>query len=165
MDFDGAIQVHTNWKLRFLNYVRGWANEKIDCALCPWLYGEGQKYANDPRFAKLRETDTAFHSAAASVGLLVDQGNKASAEAVLNSPDTEFNRLSFRIVAMLMDLSAVSPPAVPQAISRTAQTDPQATRLPIAAPASTSLRKCIPSRMREAAMLRAQNSRPVARSG
>ena len=37
--------------------------------------------------------------------------------------------------------------------------------VPMAAPAKTSLRKCIPIKMREAAMLRAQNSRPVARSG
>src|ERR1035441_10098345 len=35
----------------------------------------------------------------------------------------------------------------------------------MAAPASTSLRKCMPNRILEAAMLRAQNSRPTARSG
>jgi hypothetical protein len=43
--------------------------------------------------------------------------------------------------------------------------DPHASAVPIAAPASTSLRKCMPSRMRDAATLRAQKSRSAASSG
>jgi len=42
---------------------------------------------------------------------------------------------------------------------------PYASPVPMTAPASTSLRKCIPSTMREAAILAAQKSRPTARSG
>ena len=30
MDFDGAIQAHTNWKLRLFSYCRGKVAEKID---------------------------------------------------------------------------------------------------------------------------------------
>ena len=174
MDFDGAIQAHSNWKLRLFNYVRGEANSKIDlpllgtdhhCALGQWLDGEGQRYANDPKFAKLREAHAALHASASSLALLVERGKRTTAESLLNSPDSEVNRLSFRVVAVLTDLATSLPWGDPQATVRTAQTDPQATRLPTAAPASTSLRKCIPNRMREAAMLRAQNNRPVARSG
>jgi methyl-accepting chemotaxis protein len=113
MDFDGAIQAHSNWKIRLLNSVRGRANEEIDlqllrtddhCSLGQWLHGEGRKFADDPKFAKLREAHTAFHNSAASLGLLIQQGQNASAEALLSAPDSEFNRLSFRIVAALMDL-------------------------------------------------------------
>jgi hypothetical protein len=43
--------------------------------------------------------------------------------------------------------------------------DPRPSTVPIATPASTSLRKCMPSRMREAAILTAQNSSAAVRSG
>ena len=65
MDIDGAIQAHSDWKLRLLNLARGTTSEKVDlealrtdnhCALGRWLHGDGQKYAEDARFAKLLET-------------------------------------------------------------------------------------------------------------
>ena len=49
--------------------------------------------------------------------------------------------------------------------TRTKCEAPTASSAPIAAPASTSLKKCMPSRIREAATLTAQNSSPIARSG
>ena len=48
MDFDGAIQAHTYWKVRLLLYARGKAAEKIDLQtlrkdnVCA---GYGEKYA------------------------------------------------------------------------------------------------------------------------
>jgi len=113
MDFDGAIQAHTNWKLRLFSYARGKVAEKIDnqtlrkdnvCALGQWLYGEGRKYAQDPKFQQLQETHAAFHKCAASIGAMVEAGQAAAAEALLNSPGSEFNRFSIRVVGLLMDL-------------------------------------------------------------
>src|SRR5262249_23827177 len=52
----------------------------------------------------------------------------------------------------------ILPASFRQKMPRTA-TEEQATAEPIAAPARTSVRKCIPSRMRESAMLAAQNNR------
>jgi hypothetical protein len=113
MDFDGAIQAHTNWKLRLFSYCRGKVAEKIDmqtlrkddaCALGQWLYGGGRKYAEDPKFQQLQEMHAAFHKCAASVGALVDGGQAAAAEALLNSRESEFNRTSIRVVGLLMDL-------------------------------------------------------------
>jgi hypothetical protein len=115
MDIDGAIQAHTNWKLRLLNYARGTGTEKIDlptlgkdnlCVLGRWLHGDGQKYAGTVRFGKLLETHAAFHTCAASIGNLVARGDAASAEVQLNSVGSEFNRLSFKMMAFLRDLAS-----------------------------------------------------------
>ncbi len=47
----------------------------------------------------------------------------------------------------------------------TSQSDAQASREPIIEPASTSLKKCMPSVTRDAATLAAQNNRPARKSG
>ena len=47
----------------------------------------------------------------------------------------------------------------------TSQTAPYARLEPISAPATTSLKKCMPRRMRESAMLAAQNNRPGSKPG
>src|ERR1022692_1983573 len=51
-------------------------------------------------------------------------------------------------------------PADAEVIYRKSQTEPYARPEPISAPATTSLKKCIPSRTRDNAMLAAQNSNP-----
>lgn len=48
---------------------------------------------------------------------------------------------------------------------RARSAEPNASSVPMAAPANTSLKKCIPSRSRDAATLMAQNNRPTARVG
>jgi len=116
MDFDGAIQAHTYWKVRLLLYARGKAAEKIDlqtlrkdnvCALGQWLHGDAQRYSGDPKFKKLLETHAAFHKAAASVGSMIERGQAPAAEALLNFPGSEYSRLSSTVLAILMDLRKV----------------------------------------------------------
>ena len=113
MDFDSAIQAHTNWKLRLFSYSRGMTAEKINvqpllkdnvCALGQWLYGDGRKYAADRKFKQLLALHADFHRSAASIGNLIDRGQMAAATALLSSQESEFNRLSIRVVAFLMDL-------------------------------------------------------------
>jgi hypothetical protein len=115
MDIDSAIKAHGDWKLRLLNYARGAGTEKIDvqtlgkddlCVLGRWLHGEAQKYASHARFGKLLETHAAFHACAASIGNLVARGDPAAAEVQLNSVGSEFNRLSFKMLAFLRDLAS-----------------------------------------------------------
>lgn len=115
MDIDSAVQAHSQWKLRLLKYARGTATEKIDisalgkdnlCALGKWLHTDGQKYVDNKGFAKLLETHAAFHACAASVGTLVARGEAAAAELQLNAVGSEFNRLSFKMMAFLRDLGA-----------------------------------------------------------
>ncbi|HUB79387.1 MAG TPA: CZB domain-containing protein [Bryobacteraceae bacterium] len=115
MDIASATKAHNDWKLRLLNYSRGTAGEKLDlqalgkdnlCMLGRWLHGEGLKHKSDGRFQKLTEIHAAFHASAASIGELVARGQSAAAEAQLNSVGSEFNRLSFRLLAFLRDLEA-----------------------------------------------------------
>ena len=115
MDIDGAIQAHSDWKLRLLNLARGVKSEEVDlqtlgadhlCVLGRWLHGDGQKHAGDARFAKLVETHAAFHKCAASVGTLIADGRATAAETQLTSVGSEFNRLSFRVTAFLKDLDS-----------------------------------------------------------
>lgn len=106
------------------------------------------------RVAKLLETHAALHACAASVATLALQGDSSAAESQLTAVGSEFNRHSFKMVAFLN-----------QTIRRNAHTDAQAIVEPMTAPASTSLKKCMPNRIREAAIESAQKNNPVARSG
>jgi hypothetical protein len=113
MDFDGAIQAHTNWKLRLFSFCKGTLPEKIDmqelekdnlCALGKWIHGEGQGYAADPKGSDLVQAHAAFHRAAASIALMIERGRAPAAQALLNSRDSEFGKLSLKVVGHLMDL-------------------------------------------------------------
>src|ERR1039458_4214358 len=115
MDFDGAIQADTNWKLKLFNYSRGKLTGKVDrqalrtlgndklCALGQWLYGGGRRYSPEPQFQKLLEAHSAFHASAAAIGAMVEGGRASEAEKLLNSPQSDFNRLSFRVIGILLD--------------------------------------------------------------
>ena len=76
MNFNDAIQAHTNWKLRLDNFARGTLAENLDvaalrkddvCALGKWLHEEGKQHAADPKFAELIEAHAAFHRCAAAM--------------------------------------------------------------------------------------------------
>lgn len=113
MNFNEAIQVHTEWKSRLQALSRGTSPEKIDsasvkqdrsCELGQWLYGDGQKYALDPKLRELLELHAAFHQCAGAIAEMVEQGQAAQAAALLNARDSEFARLSLRMIAILMGL-------------------------------------------------------------
>ena len=152
MDIERAIQAHTDRKLRLLNLARG----KTD------VRGAGPPPAL-PEFAGLFEAQEAFEACARDALALIEAGKGREAESRIVSAKSQFNRLSIRIVGLLMDLADRADG--PYATILTSETDTQANRDPMAAPATTSLRKCIPSRMREAAMLSAQKISPVPSSG
>jgi hypothetical protein len=113
MDFSGAIQAHANWKLRLLSYCQGVLREKLDlrmlerdnvCELGKWLHGEARKYSADPMLRELTDAHAAFHRCAASMAALVERGQAGTAEAFLNSKDSDFCRLSIKVVGFLMKM-------------------------------------------------------------
>ncbi|HUI57838.1 MAG TPA: CZB domain-containing protein [Bryobacteraceae bacterium] len=117
MDFDSAIQAHTNWKLRLYNYCKGNSQDKIDvrtvqkddiCELGKWIHGEYRKHAGDPDFERLIEAHAAFHRSAAAAAALVELGLAPEAERVLRSPHSELSRRSLQVVGCLMSLKAKS---------------------------------------------------------
>jgi hypothetical protein len=111
MDFTGAIRAHADWKLRLLSYCQGAL--KLDlrtlekdnvCELGKWLHGEARKYGADPMLRELTDAHAAFHRCAASVAALVERGQATAAEASLHAKDSDFNRLSRKVVGFLMKM-------------------------------------------------------------
>jgi hypothetical protein len=113
MDFDGAIQAHTDWKLRIFRRCRGKPAEKTD-GQTPrkenagtqgeWLPNDTGAYAADPKFKQLQEMHSASGKCAAAIEALLDSGQAAAAGALVASQESEINRLSMGMVGLLMDL-------------------------------------------------------------
>jgi hypothetical protein len=115
MNFTGAIQAHSNWKLRLVAQCRGTSSEKIDvqtlakdnaCELGKWIHGLGQQYASDPRFKQLMNLHASFHKSAAIIAQMIGSGKATEAEALIHSPESEFGRLSVGVCSCLMGLRA-----------------------------------------------------------
>ena len=111
MNFDEAIQAHTNWKVRLENYARGALPEAVDigalkrdnaCALGKWLHGDGRTHAADPKYGELIELHAAFHQCAGKMAEMVARGQGVEAGALINSRESEFGKLSLRVIGILM---------------------------------------------------------------
>ena len=112
-NFSSAIQAHTNWKLRLATNCKIASLEKIDvaalakdnvCALGKWLHGDGRAHVAHARFRELVDAHAAFHRSAAALAALIERGKREEAAALINSRDSEFGKLSLRVVAILMAL-------------------------------------------------------------
>jgi len=111
MNFSSAIQAHTNWKLRLYGNCRNSSKDVIDistlgkdnaCELGKWLHGDAQQHTSDPQFGELISSHAAFHRSAASVAAMIEGGKRTEAEALLNSTESEYCKLSLRVVGILM---------------------------------------------------------------
>jgi hypothetical protein len=111
MTFDGAIQAHSDWKVRLANYCQGRLKEPIDiqklkmdnvCELGKWLYGEGREYATDPVYPELVQAHAAFHRTAARLASIVERGDASTVLTQIQSRESEFGALSIRLVGILM---------------------------------------------------------------
>jgi methyl-accepting chemotaxis protein len=111
MNFSDAIRAHANWRLRLSTYCQGNLKETFSvqviakdnaCDLGKWLYGEGSKYASDPKFGELISTHAAFHRSAAEITAMVQSSRQKDAEKLLNSNESQYAKLSVQVVGMLM---------------------------------------------------------------
>jgi hypothetical protein len=113
MNFSSAIQAHTNWKLRLYSCcsessqqdvidVASLAKDNV-CELGKWLHGDGQQNAADPRLGELISMHAAFHRAASSIAAMIANGKQAEVLALLDSPESEYAKLSLKVVGLLMD--------------------------------------------------------------
>ena len=113
LNFSSAIQAQSNWKLRLAANCRSASPEKIDvaalskdnvCALGAWLHGDGRARASHARFRELVDAHAAFHRSAAVLAAMIERGKREEAAALINSRDSEFGKLSLRVVSVLMAL-------------------------------------------------------------
>ena len=107
MNFTGAIQAHSNWKLRLVAQCRGTSSENIDvqmlakdnaCELGKWIHGLGQQYASDPRFKQLINLHAAFHKSAAAIAQMIGSGAGHRSGSPHTLPESEFGRLSVGVL-------------------------------------------------------------------
>ena len=112
MDFDGAIQAHTNWKLRLFSASKGVSKEKIDIPgverddnreLGKWLHGDAKKSVKEG-LDVLSQAHAQFHRCAAGLARQLDDAQNSAVEKALTSPDSEFNKLSMQVVGKLSKL-------------------------------------------------------------
>lgn len=118
MDFNAAIQAHSNWKLKLVSYATGVSTDKLDaatvgkdnvCALGQWLYGEGKTLMlGKPEYQDLLKLHAEFHRNAASLIVLIDKGQAAQAKEMLDDRNSAYNQCSIKITQILMKLKAVA---------------------------------------------------------
>ena len=108
----------------------------------------------------------AFAAGAGAFAAVVDFVGVCARMALVNS---KANRACFMVELIFYRewpaLAKTSPAQNVYATSLAAAPTNEPTAAPMAAPARTSVRKCIPSKIREAATLAAQNNRPGSIAG
>ncbi len=91
MDLRTAVQIHTDWKIRFRATIQ--KQERIDslaigredcCEFGTWLNGEGKAHFGSlPHFGACATAHVLFHQEAGKVAAAINGRNYAGAEAML----------------------------------------------------------------------------------
>jgi methyl-accepting chemotaxis protein len=112
MDFDGAIQAHSSWKLKIYSAARNGNKDRLDavavgkdnaCALGQWIHGEGKTLMVDkPDYQELVRLHSDFHRQAASLISKIDKGQTAEVEAALSDRNSPYSSASMKIISLLM---------------------------------------------------------------
>ena len=107
-----AINAHIQWKLRLERYLNGTSDEKLDpnvicrddqCKLGKWIHGPALKhFQGDDGFVTLRDDHAQFHLIAGQVVTIMQENDKAAAEALMKS---DYMRASRKVVHALTDLN------------------------------------------------------------
>ena len=116
MDFNAAIQAHTQWKMRIIVAAKNGNNEKMDpgavgkdnvCGIGQWLYGEGKGLmAGRPEYQELLKLHADFHRQAASLISRLNIGEGQQVARVIEDRNSDFSQLSVKVVGLLMKLKA-----------------------------------------------------------
>ena len=109
INLDNAIQAHADWRTKLRSAAS--KNEQLNadticrddcCELGKWLHGAGgSKFAGKPNFVALIDTHKAFHIEAGKVARVINQGNGAQAERMLDS-GTPFARTSGEVGRLIV---------------------------------------------------------------
>ncbi len=110
MDLESAIGKHAEWKVKFRAAIGKKSQMDIaqvsnihQCEIGCWLDHKGkQQNGHLPEFAHLIDVHKQFHVAAAQVASLINAGNYAQAESMLNGP--AYAGVSRQIASSIMKL-------------------------------------------------------------
>lgn len=114
LDIDVSIAAHDNWKTRLTAHLHNHSQHPLNpddvaddhkCDLGKWIYSDGEallgKYST---FTDLKAQHKMFHYTASSVVSLVQAGENAKAQDILEG---EFTKLSKRVKQRLTDLKGL----------------------------------------------------------
>ncbi len=111
MDFDVAIQKHTEWKCRFRNAI--FSGEPMDaasiakdenCEMGMWIHGEAKaRFGETAAYAKLVSGHAAFHAEAGRVVAMISAKRNEDAERMLLS-GSAFSEASKKVGAAIAEL-------------------------------------------------------------
>jgi methyl-accepting chemotaxis protein len=105
--FSQAVEAHTKWKNRLVNFVAGRSDEQLDpkvvacddkCDLGKWIYGDAQKHSRLTEYRDLREAHATFHK---SVGAIVEQviaGKRDDARQMLGGEFSQYSKNTIRAI-------------------------------------------------------------------
>ncbi len=106
-----AIQAHTAWKKRLMDYVAGQSTEDLQphiicvdnrCVLGKWIHGSGKaRFGEQPLFQQLVEEHAKFHYHASRVVEAHLAGNTALANQILSENFAEQSRYTVNCLAKL----------------------------------------------------------------
>jgi hypothetical protein len=111
MDFDDAIQAHSDWKRKLRAYLAkpdgtlrpdevGATNK---CQLGQWIAGEGTLYAAFTEFAALAADHACFHKAAAELVRKANSGRNVDREIALGA-NSAFTKATSKIISAIVAL-------------------------------------------------------------
>lgn len=106
-----AIQAHTAWKKRLMDYVEGHSTEDLQphvigvdnrCVLGKWIHGSGKtRFGEQPLFQQLVDEHAKFHYHASRVVEAHQGGNTALANQLLAGAFAEQSRQTVNCLARL----------------------------------------------------------------
>jgi methyl-accepting chemotaxis protein len=113
INLDNAIKAHADWRSKLRNAAKKHEQLDVDtisrddcCELGKWIHGAaGSKYGSKPTFVSLVGAHAEFHTVAGQVARVVNQGNSAQAEQLLES-GTSFSKVSSEVGRLIVQLKA-----------------------------------------------------------
>jgi methyl-accepting chemotaxis protein len=115
MDYGEMILVHSRWKTRLNDAIKGGkpidvqaAGRDDQCELGQWIHGDGKRYAGNKAYEDLRLKHKRFY---ASIPPIAAQAGSEPSRALelVNSPTGDFTRSSIEVVNAIAAIRAVLP--------------------------------------------------------
>jgi methyl-accepting chemotaxis protein len=114
MNFDDAVNAHSQWKARLQAAINGSTREVLDpvtiamdnkCVLGQWIYGEAKVHSELPEYVALKKEHASFHQCAAEV-LRTHLGGDSAKAKVMIDPGGVFYDASIKTITAIRRLRA-----------------------------------------------------------
>ena len=110
--FANAINAHTKWKVRLIDFIKGKSSEQFEvanvscddqCELGQWLYSEAVSYGRLPEYKKLITSHAAFHRSVGDIVQCVHDHRHNEAMGKLGGEFFQLSNQTVRAIKLLQD--------------------------------------------------------------